>query len=452
MTVHRTLAGKVALPGLLIIVFALYSAIRIVNLSAAVERVKSTADTPAYLRISQESVLSRDFLAGSRPFVFPGLLKLFGQNEKNVVWAQGLFSVMSWSILAVSVSASVRTYIAKAAAIGLLLIFSLYRYILGWDSVLLTESLSLSLLALFISGWLWLLRGWRWHKAILLMGIALVWAFCRDTNAWVLLMIAGALLFLWAIAVADKKYLVLSAAFGLMFLLSNLSADLGGRWVFPFQNVLGRRLLPDAGAVDFLAGCGMPVSPALMRLSGEFANGQDRAFYNDPSLEGYRLWLSESGKSCYMKWLLSDPVRSVVQPLGDFNTFLGVQDLQSFLFSRRFSPVLPGRIEALLIVQQQALLVFLLASAMAVMAVRARAWLKNKAWWVAILMTLLVFPHFFIIWHGDTLGIERHAVPAGIQLYLGMWIMVLLVLDRFVELLHTRLAVTGLNLSRIEEQ
>lgn len=452
MTVHRTLAGKVAFPGLLIIVFALYSAIRIINLATAVERVKSTADTPAYLRISQESVLSRDFLAGSRPFVFPGLLKLFGQNEKNVVWAQGLFSVMSWSILAVSVSASVRTYIAKAAAIGLLLLFSLYRYILGWDSVLLTESLSLSLLALFISGWLWLLLRWRWHKAILLMGIALVWAFCRDTNAWVLLMIAAALLFLWAVAVADKKYLVLSAAFGLMFLLSNLSADLGGRWVFPFQNVLGRRLLPDAGAVDFMAGCGMPVSPALMRLSGEFANGQDRAFYNDPGLEGYRLWLSESAKSCYMKWLLSDPVRSVVQPLGDFNTFLGVQDLQSFLFSRRFSPVLPGRVEDLLIVQQQALLVFLLATAMAVIAVRARAWLKNKAWWVAIFMTLLVLPHFFIIWHGDTLGIERHAVPAGIQLYLGMWIMVLLVLDRFVELLHTRQAVPDLHLSRNEEQ
>ena len=452
MTEHRTLFRNLALLGLLTLAIALYSALRIINLASSVQRVKSTADTPAYLRISEEPVWSRDFLAGSRPFVFPGLLKFFGQNEKNVVWAQGLFSVMSWSILAVSMAASVKSYIAKVAAIGLLLLFSLYRYILGWDSVLLTESLSLSLLALFIAGWLWLLLGWRWYKGILLLGVAFLWAFCRDTNAWVLLMIAVALLFLWAIAVTDKKYLVLSAAFGLIFLLSNLSADLGGRWVFPFQNVLGRRLLPDAGAVDFLAGCGMPVSPALMRLSGEFANGQDRAFYNDPNLEGYRLWLEESGKSCYMRWLLSDPVRSLAQPVGEFNTFMGVQELQSFLFSRRFSPVLPGRIETLLTVQQQALFVFLLATGMAVIALLGRAWLKNKAWWVAIILTLLVFPHFFIIWHGDTLGIERHAVPAGIQLYLGLWIMVLLVLDRFVELLQARQTVTHLYLSRNEKQ
>ena len=176
----------------------------------------------------------------------------------------------------------------------------------------------------------------------------------------------------------------------------------------------------------------MPVSPALMNLAGEFANGQDRAFYNDPALEPYRRWLQESGKSCYMKWLLSNPVRSLTRPLEEFTDLMGIRKLQSFLFSRSFSPILPGRVESLLFIWQQALFAFLLAIAMAGVALLSRAWQVNKAWWVPIVMTLLIFPHYFIIWHGDILGIERHAISAGIQLYLGLWIMVWLALDRLL--------------------
>jgi hypothetical protein len=413
-----------------IVLLGSYVALRMINLSQAVQKVKSTADTTAYLRISRDPLLSRDFLAGSRPCIFTQLQKIFRGNEETVAWAQGIFSSLSWSALALSMAASLKTTLLKYAALGLFVLLSLYQYIIGWDSVLLTESLSLSLMALFLASWLWLARGWSWYKAAAILAVSVLWAFCRDTNAWVLLMIAGILLLLVALGALEKKFLIFPVAFGIIFVFSNLSADLGGRWIFPFQNVLGRRILTNPEAVDFFAACGMPVTPELMRLTGEFADGLDRAFYVDPALVDYRSWLHRSGKSCYMKWLLSNPARSFREPLNEFNGLLGIQNLQSFLFSRKFSPVLPGRIQALLYPSRVPLIVFVLALMITIIAGLTKAWQKNPAWLIPIVLILLVLPHYFLVWHGDVLGIDRHVITVSIQLYLGTWLLLLMLLDR----------------------
>jgi hypothetical protein len=414
---------------LLVFVLASYAAIRILNLSQAVQKIKVTADTTSYIRISRETIFGTRFLAGSRPFVFPLVLKLFGNDIEVVTWAQGIFSIVSWSILAISIAYSLHIFFLRITAFALILLLSLYRYIIGWDSVILTESLSLSFLALFIAGWFWLMKSWGWQKVISILIVALLWAFCRDTNAWVILMVAFFLLLLMALRLIDRKYLIFPVAFMIIFFLSNLSADVGNRWVFPFQNVLGRRILPNAQSVDFFANCGMPVSPALMQLTGEYANSQDRAFYEDPALEDYRLWLHQTGKRCYVKWLLSDLVENIKRPLAEFNTLISMQNIQSFLFSKKFSPVLPARVEAIIFPRQQLLILFAAVTGITLLALLSRAWRQNKVWWIIIVLNVLVFPHYFIVWHGDIMGIYRHVLTVSIQFYLGMWILILLVLD-----------------------
>jgi hypothetical protein len=403
--------------------------VRVINLSEAVKKVKTTADTTSYVRISKEPIFDIEFLAAARPFVFPLLLKLLGNNPEKVVWAQGLFSTLSWSVLAVAVAYSLHFSFLKLAGFALVLLLSLYRHIIGWDSVLLTESLSLSLMALFITGWLWLLHGWRWQRAVFVLILGVLWMFCRDTNAWVVLMVAAFLFLLVTLRLIHKKYILLSAVFIVMFFLSDRSADLGGRWIFPFQNVLGQRILPDAKAVTFFASCGMPVSSDLAQLAGEFASGLDRAFYNDPALESYRTWLHQAGKTCYIKWLLSEPLESFKHPVAEFNTLMRLENIQSFLFSRRFSSILPARLEAMLYPPQQPWVAFLAACGIILAAVFTRAWTYNKTWWVAILLIILVFPHYFIVWHGDVMGIYRHVVSVSIQFYLGLWILALLIAD-----------------------
>lgn len=412
-----------------VLILTVYAAVRIVNLSQAVQKSKATADTPAYVRISKEPIFSEKFLSGARPLVFPLALKLLGGNAERVVWAQGIFSIVSWSVLAVSLGLSLQVSFMQFAGFGLALLLSLYRYVSGWDSVLLTESLSLSLMALFLAGWLWIARGWSWQKAGLLLLTAFLWAFCRDTNAWVLLMIAVFLVLLVSLRFAATNYLLLSFGFVVIFLLSNLSADIGERWVFPFQNVVGRRILPNALAVDYFVECGMPVSPALLQLTGEFANGVDRAFYEDPALAEYRQWAYGSGKSCYMKWLLSSPLESIRAPLREFDTLISLENIQPFLFSKSFSPILPSRLEALLYPRQGLLILFAVTWGIILVGIWRRVWVHRSAWWVAIGMSILVFPHYFITWHGDIMGIYRHVVGVSIQFYLAFWLLAMFSLD-----------------------
>jgi len=414
---------------LMVFIFLSYAAIRVLNLSQAVQSVKSTADTASYMRISRQPLFDPKFLAGSRPLIFPLVLKLFGNNEEAVAWAQGMLSILSWGLLAVAMASSLHLTFLRLIAFGLILLLSLYRYVIAWDSVLLTESVSLSLLALSIAGWLWLAQRWRWYKVMLLSLVTLLWTFSRDTNAWVVLMVALFLSLLVVLRQINKKYIALSIAFIGMFLLSNLSADRGDRWVFPFQNILGRRILAEAQAVNFFANCGMPVSPSLMQLAGGYANSSDRAFYENPALESYRVWLHQNGKLCYVKWLLSNPLESIKKPIVEFDSLVSMQNIQPFLFSKNFSPVLPARLEAIFLPRQMLLFVFIVLFGLALIALFNKAWVQNKSWWVIIGMILLIFPHYFITWHGDVMGIYRHVLAVSIQFYLGIWLFLLLVVD-----------------------
>jgi hypothetical protein len=307
---------------------------------------------------------------------------------------------------------------------------SLYRYIIAWDSVMLTESLALSLMALFIASWLWLAKGWHRGKVTLISAIAFLWAFTRDTNAWIVLLVGILILFLIGFKSLNKKYLLFPAVFVVIFLMSNRSADLGGRWVFPFQNVLSHRILPDTSATAFFVNtCGMPFSPALIRLEGEWSNGQDRAFYEDPALEEYRSWLSRSGKSCYMKWLVLHPIQGIQNSLAEFNALISMENIQPFLFSKKFVPILPARVEIIFFPKQLLLLLSALSYVLLAIVIFTRAWMQNKAWWVALGMNLLVLPHYFIVWNGDVMGIQRHVMIASAQFYVSIWIVMLLFLD-----------------------
>ena len=142
------------------------------------------------------------------------------------------------------------------------------------------------------------LRAWRAERVIALIAVGLFLAFTRDTNAYLLLMLAAlislAVVFRWT----GPRALILSAAFVVIFLLNNANADLGNRWVFPFLNVMGRRILPNPQALDFFEStCDLTVTPDLMALEGEFANGQSRAFYNDPNLADFPSWTYQRGKT-----------------------------------------------------------------------------------------------------------------------------------------------------------
>jgi len=413
-----------------VLLFALYANLRWMNESPAFEKPKRTADTPAYLRISGEAFLSKDFWANTRPPVFPFVLKASNTNIVKITTFQTAFSIFSWGILAFAVAYSMKNFL-RPVAFSLFLALSLDRHISGWDVVLLTESLSLSFMALFLASWLWLLKSWSWGKVFLLSFVAFMWAFTRDTNGWLLLMISGLILLSVLFFSVRKRNLAIAVVFTVIFVLNNLSADTGGRWVFPFQNVLAQRILIDSDALAFFENCGMPITAELLDLAGGYANSADRAFYQEPALEPYRTWLQASGKSCYIRWLISEPVSNLAAPWVDLERLLVFEEVSRF-HPQRYEPILPWYVERILYPQDAGLWLWALTTIAAIVALWKKAWMLNPAWVVFIGLCLLIYPHLFIVWHGDVPGTHRHALTVSLQFVLSFWLLGILILEKLI--------------------
>lgn len=422
-------SGGVLVPILLAIVFTAYASLRWASESPAFEKAKSVSDTPAYIRISDLALSDADFWFNARPFIFPLAIKISQADPIKIAAFQAGFSILSWGALALAMAFSLKHAILRPLVFCLILAFSLERHIAGWDVVMLTESLSLSLMALLLAAWLWLLKGWNWWKAVVVGLVAFLWAFSRDTNAWVLLMLSGLIFLAVLVFAGQKRLLTLALLFVSFFILNNFSANKGERWVFPIQNVLAERILTNPKALSFLSACGMPVTPELMQLVDSHAGSAERAFYSDPALETYRAWLHKDGKACYTRWLLSVPIQSFRQPLADFEALVTFERVDTF-FPQRYTPLLPWSIERIVYPRDMLPWLWGLTSIIAGVAIVKKAWRSNPTWCAFIGLCLLSYPHLFIVWHGDTSGIDRHALSLSVQFLLCFWLLVFLLLEK----------------------
>ena len=420
--------GQVLL-ALQVLVFLIYVIARVASTLSALHAPRELADTAIYVRISTQPILNSNFLQVNRPFVFPLLLKIVGQDFERAAMVQLALTILAWGFLACMTARSFRPAWLSFFSFVVILALSLVRHLAGWDFVMMTESLSLSTFALLIAMGIWLLHGWRIYKVVLLCLTAFLFAFTRDTNAYLLLMFAALLLIGVLFRWVGLNVLVIAGVFGLIFVINNLSADTSARWIFPLVNVVGKRILPYGAAIQEFESCGMPVTPQLLKLADSFANGEDRAFFNDPSLEAFRLWVAVHGKSCYVQWLLMNPVKSSGEAFAEFDQLIFFDNVGSY-FSRRYSDLLPSRIERILYPVYYVTWLWAGLTIAALVAIFQRAWQHNTLWAVFIMLCLTIFPHLFITWHGDAMATNRHAVSVGMQLAVSTWLFVFLSLEK----------------------
>jgi hypothetical protein len=411
------------------IIFIAYVFVRVLSTLPALHAPRELADTSIYVRISTQSILGQNFLQVNRPFVFPFLLQIVHRDFALAAGIQLGLTILAWGWLAYCVSISFRLIWLRILSFAIILALSLVRHLAGWDFVMMTESLSLSTFVLLIACGIWLLRGWQIHKVMILCIVAFVFAFTRDTNAYLLIMFAGLLLIAVLFRWASPKILVLVGAFALIFFVSNLSANTSKRWVFPLVNVVGKRILPYSESVQRFEACGMPVTPELLGLADTFANGEDRAFFNDPALEGFRVWIADHGKSCYIHWLVTEPLRSIGQAFSEFTELVYFEDVNKY-FSRHYTDLLPSRVERVLYPVYYVTWLWAGLTIAALAALIKQLWRDNNLWAVFIMLCLTIFPHLFITWHGDAMAPNRHAVSVGMQLAITMWLFIFLMLER----------------------
>ena len=433
----------IAISAICLAVFLACAGLRLLN-GGGIEEVRRFGDTGDYTQKADWPLWSWGqhtgplrgimtwWLQGRSPTV-PLFYKMAGNVPRNIVILQLSFSILSWGLLAVVVSRAIQFSWLKPFAFLIILLFSLSDHIIMWDGALLSDSISLSLLALFIASWLWLLENWHWRRAALMLAVAFLWVFSRDTNAWIILMLAALLLLIGRFS-RSRRCLLIASVFVVFFLANEVSQSYSHRWVEPFYNIILQRILPNAEWTASFARLGMPVTPALMQRSGQLAWSQNWSLYSDPAFREFRDWAYHRGKSSYARFLLEHPVMTTLEPLRNIEALIApkLTAKASYYWSNSFFPILTGFIAELIYFQKFALLwvhaAGLLFGVVFAFALRQ----QEPKWFIPLTLIMLAYPHLAIVWHGDSNDIGRHALQAGVHFRIGLWILILFACDRML--------------------
>ncbi|MCS6836546.1 MAG: hypothetical protein NZ750_11065 [Anaerolineae bacterium] len=165
-------------------------------------------DTLRYWAAAQHvDLLSANFWLGDSPPLISVYFSLFGRNAEQAglfVTANLLLHSLTWLSF---VLVLVRSYAGSWWRVGLaalLLAFSLTIEVVMWTGTMLAETLSLSIMLLWLAAWLRLLaklhtkQSWN-SSAALLMLVSILFALVRDVHIYLIVGLAGlfGLLGLW---------------------------------------------------------------------------------------------------------------------------------------------------------------------------------------------------------------------------------------------------------------
>lgn len=317
-------------------------------------------DSASYLAKAAEPLWTSDFFLGSgRFFVVPLFYKMVSAvhgpvspthrlrpaaapDNAALGHAQLALSLCAWLTLAWVLAARMNRGWLSVAAFTAVLLFGLSTDVIQWDVLILSESVSSSLFVLLVAMWIRLSDGMTGERLASALVAAAAWSMSREANSLLILPLAVAIALwgLWYGRGHGRERIqsgILAAALVAIFVATSAISGSGDRWIFPLLNVIGKRVLPSQDRTAFYQARGMPVSPTLMDMSGEFASGKGWAFYEAPELETFRAWLRADGRAVFAQDLVFHPVRTLVEPL---------QDVQEFVCPA-LAPYQPDRFEPL---------------------------------------------------------------------------------------------------------
>ena len=401
-------------------VVGLYAAVRVWELGASSPRL--LPDTIEYQRIA-DLPLSLAFFSELKPWAVPLLYKLLpGTAAVSVPVAQLLISIAAWLVLAFAFGRCFTEGRLRLLATALVLAFSCSPLVAQWDGVLLSESLSLSLLALVLACAIELARAPRLAAVAALLVTGVLWAATRDANVYAFLLLAPALVYpLWR----RRRTLAVTLAVGTaaILTLSAWSASSPRRWELLLIDNVDQRVLADPSARDYFRGRGMPFQSDLRRRLYASRRPLSR-FDRDPELRSFRGWLRRSGRSTYADYLVSHPRTTLEQPLGRVGLLLSPVGLD-FYRPPRFRSLLPRPLDRLLFPRSGRTTLLLLALA-TVGALGLGCASRTKAL-VPLAGAASVIPLAVLIWDSEPREVPRHELVPTVLTRLSLLALCLLI-------------------------
>jgi len=403
-------------------------------------------DTEGYLEVASHSVFSLDFLAGGRSWTVPLLWKVLPDADSERAAGQFLVSVACWPLLAAAVARALRPTAYRYVAFAAVLLFSLSLAVVRWDVVMLSESVSISLTALVLAGWLELVRAPRPAMVVALLAAMLLWVFARDSNGVIALMTVP-LALIWVVRPAPglgRGWAAGLAGGTLAIFLAGLLATTTDqaqlrRSERPILHVVGRRVLAEPDKTRWWRDHGMPAPPPrVVRERRSLAGIAEGGLPTDPQTEAFLEWAREEGRGTLARYLLTHPAETLREP------FSKRQRLLSGVTVGYLSPnaraVVPEPLDELVYPRDAQDVYFWLVVVglgTAALALTAGA---RRVWLVPAVALAVQVPHALVVYHGDTLEVPRHAILVAITTRLALLLLLLLALDRALEAVHGRMS------------
>jgi len=266
--------------------------------------------------------------------------------------------------------------------------------------------------------------------------VALVFAATRDTQIWIVALIAVAFgaYTLWRARRVDvaaaRPALIVAAGLVLVVVCTATSSMVSHRHLTNVQNALAVRVFPYPNRIGWFADHGMPQAAAVTALARATASTDGNAplvaiDLGDPAFRPLARWLRTDAARTYIAWLALHPGTVLKDPLlrpertynnadGHLSNYAAADRSDAPLLTALLYPAWPW---------------VLAAAVAAVIGGSLLGQVRRLAWVAVALLGVLGFAHMLIAWHGDGMEVTRHASVGNVQVRLGVLILLLMLLD-----------------------
>jgi hypothetical protein len=366
-----------------------------------------------------------NFLGGAvRLPTIPALYALLPTDGLRVA-GQLLIGIACWSTLAVVVAHSVRHPAVARVGAAAVLILGLTLQVAGWDMVILSESIGVSMAVLLVAAVLNVSRQPTPRSLTLLLIALTLWACARHVNVILLLVLLPfALVVIFRrlprrSALATGAALLVLAAWGVVA-LSRENAI----WRLNSFTVIAQRIQRDPEALAFFEERGLRVTPEL-RKELEGPRGNASPAFHDPQMQTF---LKDKWRGAYLSYLVRHPVGTVRQPLEDASPLFS-----SDAALTKPRPVLPGPVQDVAFGREPGDIPLLFALAVGLWLAawaRVRRVTAIDAAAAALLVSSVVW--LGLVWHLSADELQRLTVPVAVTFRIALLVLLLLGVDRLL--------------------
>lgn len=245
-----------------------------------------------------------------RPFTIALLYKMAYSNPELIIQMQKIMHALSTYLFCFVCMHFFKKQFVKISFIIMWYFLMSWWNILGWSHTLLSESLSISFLFIWLASFFVLFYKRNWFFIASHLIITVLFSFTRDSWPYVILMFYTLMLMVAWVHIKPLVKLTLVAvvlSVGLFF-MQQKNAEIGQRYKLPIMNNIVFRILPNTAYTEWFVNKGMP---SANELAAQYGNMNDwkgiYSLYGNPQYETFSEWAFKEGKNLYVKFMAEHP-------------------------------------------------------------------------------------------------------------------------------------------------